>query len=158
MAAKRKSRSSKAGKPSPVKLLVIFGLLVLALFYVRNRQGVTVPRKVQEEVTQLTSMEEYVGSGTVTREYDGRNYYISITAFIGPARTGTEYVAWLIDGDNRLEVRRLGTLEEQGDVFALNYQTDNKSVKDYEDLAVSLESQGDEVLQPTTPYLLKGSF
>lgn len=146
-------KKSSLWKKLPLILLVVLGVWYL----VSGRKPLPVGQnKVKEEVAQLSSVENYVGMANATRSFNGKTFYLSVTAFLPDPAKGSSYYLWLKDGVSGTSLS-VGKLEAKGDVYALNYSV-NKNLNSYETVIVTEATDSEVKEAKMGKELLRGSF
>ncbi|MBI4153627.1 hypothetical protein HY503_01345 [Candidatus Woesebacteria bacterium] len=148
----------KPKKDTLWKKLVLILLIVSGVWYLRGgRKPSEVTRKApKEEVTQLSSVEKYVGMANATRSFDGKTFYLTITAFLSAPPKGSSYYLRLtddVDGSSFV----VGKLEAKGDVYTLSYSA-KKNLNPYRTVVVTEATETEAKEGKTGRELLRGSF
>lgn len=147
----------KSQKDSLWKKVALILLIVSGVWYLGGgRKPSEVSRKTpKEEVTQLFSVEKYVGMANATRSFDGKTFQLRITAFLPTPPKGSSYYLWLTDAQGSSVV--VGKLEAKGDVYALNYSA-KKNLNPYLTVVVTEATDAEAKEDKSGRELLRGSF
>lgn len=142
-------RLKKKSSHWPIIILVV--LVVLGLIKFGKREPV-IP-KIQENLSQLTSVDKYVGNAVASNSFSDNKYRLSITAFLSTPPDGQVYKARLTSDTIDPKTVELGELNSAGDVYTLNYEstTDYSGYKTLEIVTLTTKTNNEQVL-------LKGTF
>lgn len=142
-------RLKKKSSHWPIIILVV--LVVLGLIKFGKREPV-IP-KIQENLSQLTSVDKYVGNAVASNSFSDNKYRLSITAFLSTPPAGQVYKARLTTDTIDPKTVELGELNSAGDVYTLNYEstTDYSGYKTLEIVTLTTKTNNEQVL-------LKGTF
>lgn len=134
--------------------IIIAAVLVLLLLALRGSPGKdrTVP-ETREDVSQLSSVDKYIGNAVAARSFSDGKYKLNLTAFLGKPQTGQVYTVRLVSETLEPKTVELGEMAAAGDVYTLHFETE-VDYGDYSAVEVVLL----DTKTKTETILLRGSF
>ncbi len=144
---------AKEKKGAQVHLIAIAVVLLLGyLLFLKGPKVLTQP-VMKEDLSQLTSVDKYVGNGVATRSYSNGKFRLNITAFLPKPTLGQTYTVKLIAEALEPKEIRLGELTAAGDVYTLKFEgnTDYSGYMEIEVVALNTKANTEKIL-------LKGGF
>ena len=145
------ARKKKEGSRLPI-LGILAAVLVGYVLFIRSPKVSKEP-PIKENISQLTSVDKYLGNGVASRSYSNGKFRLNLTAFLPKAPLGDVYQARLASETLEPKTIFLGELTAAGDVYTLNYEgnTDYSGYNVVEVISLTSTTKAEKIL-------LRGNF
>jgi len=112
---------------------------------------------VVPDVATLEAVEDYVGSGTASRSFDGKVFSHIVNANLPEPAPGKFYEGWLVKSQPAGDFFSTGKLEKQDEAYWLGYVV-NQDYSEYNQVVVTEETEANGLDGNPETHVLEGSF